>query len=315
LRKGKNRPNTEASWYNGCKSTGMKNPSPSRAPFDGISLRGVYGNSWKTFGKDLWQEINDDDVFNGAAAVAYYLTLAIFPAMIFLLSLLPYLPIANMQEVIMGFMSQILPGDTANMLRETVLGVVSKKNQGLLSVGALLTIWAASSGIYGLMQQLDITYDVKEARPFWKSRLTALMLVISFGLLTVAALAVIVGGDSLEKWLSAHTSWTGILSVVYGLVRWLFVAIALSMAFSLVYYFGPDVKRKFRFVTPGSALGVLVLLAASLLFKAYVRNFDNYNATYGSIGAVIVLMLWLNILGIVTLLGSEVNALLEHYSP
>ncbi len=287
-----------------------------RAPFDGISLNGVYGRSWKTFFGDLWREMNEDDIFNGAAAVAYYFTLAIFPAMIFLLSLLPYLPIENMQGMVMGFLDQILPGDTATMLRDTVQGVVSTKREGLLSIGALLTVWAASSGVYGLMQQLDITYDVKEARPFWKSRLTAFLLVISFGVLTVAALTLIMGGDAFERWLAAtDLNWNNLLSAAYGVVRWVFVAFALSLAFSIVYYFGPDVQQKFRFVTPGSALAVVVLLGASLLFKAYVKNFGNYNATYGGIGAVIVLMLWLNILGLVALVGSEVNALLEHYSP
>lgn len=287
----------------------------TRAPFDGFAVSGIYGRPWKTFFKDLWSEINEDDVFNGAAAVAYYFTLAIFPAMIFLLSLIPYLPIENMQATVMGFVDQILPGDTAVMLRETVQGVVLNKREGLLSIGAVLTIWAASSGLYGLMQQLDVTYDVKESRPFWKSRLTAFLLVLSFGVLTIASLAVIMGGDSLQNWLATHTSWSGALSFVYSAVRWIFVATALSLGFSLVYYFGPNVKQEFRFVTPGSIFAVIGLLAASLLFKTYVVNFGNYNATYGGIGAVIVLMLWLNILGVVALLGSEINALLEHYSP
>jgi membrane protein len=286
-----------------------------RAPFGGLSFRGVYGRGWKTFGRDLWSEIYDDNVFDGAAALAYYLTLAIFPALIFLLSLMPYLPIDKLQDTVQAFLAQLLPGDTARMVKDTVNGVLEQKHQGLLSVGAVLTIWAASSGLYSLMQQLNVTYDVKEGRPYWKTRLTAFGLMIGFGLFTLVALALIVAGDSGEKWLAGQTHWGPWLSFGYQAARWLFVATALGFGFAIVYYFGPDVEQRFRFVTPGSVLSVALTLGASLAFKAYVDHFGNYNATYGGIGAVIVLMLWLNILGLVALLGSEVNALLEHYSP
>lgn len=286
-----------------------------RPPFDGISFKGVYGRSWKQFGLDLWKEISEDNVFNGAAALGFYLTLAIFPALIFLLNLIPYLPIDNLQAEIFRQLDQLLPADSAKMLSDTVVGVVSTKNESLLSIGAVLTIWAASSGIYALMQQLNITYDVDEERPFWKARLIALALVAVFGLLTVSSLALVVAGDALKTWLSNQAFWNGLFSVAYDITRWAVVLVALALAFSIMFYFAPSVKQKFRFVTPGSVFAVVLLLAASLVFKAYISRFADYNATYGSIGTVIVLMVWLNIMGLVTLLGSEINALLEHYSP
>ncbi len=287
----------------------------ARDPFAGISWRGVYGRRWRDFWRDVWRGLNNDNVFNGAAALGYYFTLALFPAMIFLLSLIPYLPIPNLQEQVLNSLYQALPGETAGMVSDTVLGVVAQKRGGLLSVGALLTIWAASNGIYALMQQLNITYHVVEARPFWKTRVTAFLLVVGFGVLTLSSVFLVIVGGNLENWLANHIYWNNAFSAIYEFGRWVFVAFALCLAFSLVFYFGPDVDQKFRFVTPGSVLGVLFLLGASLLFKLYVQNFSDYNATYGSIGTVIVLMLWLNILGLVVLLGSEVNALLEHYSP
>lgn len=287
-----------------------------RAPFDGISRQGIYGRSWKIFFRDLWREIDDDNVFNGAATLGFYFTLAIFPAMIFLLGLLPYLPIENMQASVMEFLFEVLPGDSAQMLQDTVQSVVAQKHQGALSLGALLTLWAASSGTYSLMQQLNETYDVKESRSYLRARAEALLLVLAFGALTILSFAVIMGGDALQHYLSdAAWWWNGIFAFAYQAMRWLLTLAALSAAFSVTYYFGPSVKQEFRFITPGSALAVVLFLATSLAFKIYVANFANYNATYGGIGTVIVLMLWLNLLGLVTLLGSEVNALIEHYSP
>jgi membrane protein len=286
-----------------------------RAPFDGISFRGVYGRSWRQFGIDLWKETSEDNIFNGAAALGFYLTLAIFPALIFLLNLIPYLPIENLQGEVFRQLDQLLPAESAKMLSDTVVGIVSTKNEGLLSIGAVLTVWAASSGIYALMQQLNITYDVEEGRPFWKARLVALGLVVVFGLLTVSALTLVVAGDAFKSWLTGQVFWNGAFSVAYDIARWAIVFVALSLAFSLMFYLAPNVRQEFRFVTPGSAFAVVLLLAASLVFKAYISRFADYNATYGSIGTVIVLMIWLNIMGLVTLLGSEINALLEHYSP
>ena len=120
----------------------------------------------KPFFNDLKNEIKNDNVSNGAAALAYYLMLSLFPAAIFCLSLLPFLPIPNLYSAIMDFMKEILPGDAAKLFQGTIEEVTSQKKSGLLSIGFLLTLWAASNGFYAIMQQLNITYDVKEGRPF-----------------------------------------------------------------------------------------------------------------------------------------------------
>src|SRR5437588_282233 len=122
----------------------------------------------KKFAQDLSHEMQEDNVTTGAAALAYYFFFSIFPAMIALLSLVPYLPIPNLHQSVMGMLNQALPGDAAKMFTGVVSEVVTQKKGGLLSVGLLLTIWSASSGIYALMQQLNVTYDVKEERPFNK---------------------------------------------------------------------------------------------------------------------------------------------------
>lgn len=273
------------------------------------------GVSWRRFGKDLKQEITDDNVSNGAAALAYYLLLAIFPAAIFLLSLIAYLPIPNLQQAIMDALRQALPGQSADMFTGVVAQVVGQRRGGLLSIGLVLTFWAASNGLYAVMQQLNITYDVKEGRPFWKARGTALLLTLAFFVLVVGAFALVVFGGVIQEWLGSMIGMSQPLLIAFAVFRWVVIALALLLAFALVYYFGPDVEQKFIFISPGSVLGVVVLAFASLAFRFYVSRFSDYSATYGSLGAVIILMLWLYIAGWVILLGSEINALVEHYRP
>lgn len=269
----------------------------------------------RRFAKDLYNETSEDNLFNGAAALAYYFFFALFPAMIFLLSLIPYLPIENLHQAVMDFLYQALPGDAANALEGVISEVTLNTHGGLLSLGVILTLWAASSGLYAVMQQLNVTYDVRETRPFWQVRGQAILLTLLFSVLIVAAFSLIVFGGVLQKWLANALGWGDALLVAFAIFRWLVIAILLLGGFALTYYYGPDVEQKFRFITPGSVLGVIILVGATLSFRIYVEHFGNYAKTYGSIGAVIVMMLWLYIAGLVILFGSEINALIEHYSP
>src|SRR5687767_4574823 len=148
--------------------------------------------SWKQLANEVKAQTLLDNVSNGAAALAFYLTLAIFPALIFLLSLLPYLPIANLDRAIMDSLHRGLPDEAANVLEETVRRLVNERKGGLLSVGFIGTIWAASSGMYAIMQQLNITYEVKEERPFVRARTIALLLTFLFGVLVIGGFALVV---------------------------------------------------------------------------------------------------------------------------
>jgi membrane protein len=125
----------------------------------------------------------------------------------------------------------------------------------------------------------------------------------------------VVLGGVLQDWIGNRFGTSEWLLMVFAAFRWLMIVLALLLGFALIYYLGPDVEQSFKFITPGSVFGVALLIAASLGFKVYAASFGDYNATYGSIGAVIILMLWLYIAGLVILLGSEINALVEHYAP
>ena len=275
----------------------------------------IYGVPWKKFLIDLKNEVKEDNIPNGAAALAYYLTLSIFPALILLLGLLAYLPIAQVDEAVLDSLRQMMPPEAVNLLMRIVNDVTSHKGGGILSLGALGTFWAASNGTYAIMQQLNITYDVKERRSFLKSRAIALGLTLLVGLLVMVAFSLIVLGGHIQAWLESRLDLGPAVAIVFAFLRWAIILTAFLLAFAVTYYYGPDVEQSFKFITPGSVFGVIVLIVASVLFRYYVSRFTDYSATYGSIGAVIVLMLWLYIAGFVVLLGSAVNALIEQYSP
>lgn len=273
------------------------------------------GITFRQFLVDLNREISEDNVFVGAAALGYYLTLAIFPALILLMTIIPYLPVANIDQEIMSVLETALPEDAFSMVSRVVEEVTSQRRGGLLSFGVLGTLWAASTGMYAIMQQLNITYDVSEARSYIRARAVALALSIMFGLLVIGAFWLIVAGGAAEDWLGEQRGIPDFLLTIFAVFRWIVIVLALLLGFAMIYKFAPNVEQKFRFITPGSVIGVLLLIIASLGFAIYVANFADYSATYGSIGAVIILMFWLYIAGLVILVGSEINALIEHYSP
>jgi membrane protein len=274
----------------------------------------IHGVSLKQFLRDLYQEITDDNVFNGAAALGYYLMLAIFPAMILIMTIIPYLPIDRVDQAIMDLLGQALPEEAYGMVAGVVTEVTSDRRGGLLSFGLLATLWAASTGMYAIMQQLNITYDVKEARSFVRARATAIMLSLLFGLLVIGAFSLIVLGGVIQDWIGNNLGSSGALLIFFAVFRWVIVVLALLLGFAMIYRYAPNVEQKFAFITPGSVIGVILLIVASLGFAVYTSNFADYSATYGSIGAIIILMLWLYIAGLVILIGSEINALIEHYS-
>lgn len=270
--------------------------------------------SMRQFLRELLREIQEDDIFNGAAALGFFLTLAIFPAMVFVMAMIPYLPIPRVDQAIMDLLRQALPASAAQMFAGVVEEVTSEQRGGLLSLGFLGTLWATSSGMYAVMQQLNISYDVRETRGFLRARAIAIAMSLLFTVLVLTAFSLIVLGGQIQDWLDARYAIGTPLLVTFATLRWLIVLGGLLLGYALIYFLAPDVRQRFVYITPGSLIGVAMLVVASLGFAWYAQNLGNYAATYGSVGAVIVLMLWLYIAGLSILLGSEINALVEHHA-
>jgi membrane protein len=154
------------------------------------------------FSKDLWREIQNDRVFTGAAALAYFLLLAIFPGAIFVLSLLPYLSIPHMQQAIMDLLHQVLPAQSATLFEGTIRHLVSEKKGGLLTFGFVFMLWSASTGMYAIMQQLNAAHDTSERRPFWKVQAIAFVLMLVFVLLVIGSLSLVIFGGGVKSWVA-----------------------------------------------------------------------------------------------------------------
>jgi membrane protein len=197
-----------------------------------------------------------------------------------------------------------------------VRNIVSNRKAGLLSFGLLFTVWSASTGVYAVMQELNRVHDTEETRPFWKARGVALLLTLACVVLVLGALALAVGGGVIQSALGNALGFSPVLLFFFAALRWVIIVGALLLALALVYYFGPAVKeRTFALVTPGTVAGTAALALASLAFKLYVGNFGSYDKTYGSLGAVIALLMWLFVTGLVLLFGAEVDVLAQRGRP
>jgi membrane protein len=273
------------------------------------------GLSWKELGKRVWQQIEEDDVWGRAAQLSYYFLLALFPLLIFLTSLLGYVAGENsdLKEGLLNYLSQVVPGSAASLINTTVHQVTEGSGGGKLSFGILATLWAASNGMGAIVSSLNVAYEVEETRPWWKARLVAITLTIGLALLVITPLVLILKGGAIASLIAAQFGLGTLFTTAWSILQWPIILAFVLLSFAFIYYFAPDIKESsWHWVTPGSAVGVALWLVASFAFKLYLTYFDSYNATYGSLGAVIILMLWFYMTGVAILVGGEVNSEIEN---
>jgi membrane protein len=270
------------------------------------------GLSVRELGSRVWYEISKDEVLDRAAALAYYFLFALFPTLLFLTALLGMLPLSGLMERLIQYVDQALPGDAASIVQKTLAEIQAGTRGGLLSIGALAALWAASSGMSSVMTALSVAYDVEDPRPWWKRRLIAILLTVGFSLFILSALLLLVFGPRIGEAVAAWFGLGELFTLVWNIVSVPLVMFLVLVGIALVYYFAPSVKQHWHWVTPGSAVGLVLWLAVSFGLRQYVTHFGNYSATYGSIGGVILLMLWLYLTGAVLLIGAEINAEIEH---
>ena len=263
------------------------------------------------FAKRLLREVLDDNVFDGAAVLAFFFLLAVFPAAIFVLSLLPSLSIPHMREALVDLLYQILPLGSASLFEVTARYVAVQGKKSLLTFGLVLSLWSASSGVAAIMDRLNAIHDVKEARPFWKARGTAILLMLFLIALGIVALSLAILGGVVQSWVASMIGWSVTLRLFFATFRWIVLAAALLLALAVAYRFGPCAKVRFRYISPGSMTAAVLIALASVGFRFYVTKFGNYSATYGDLAAVIILMLWMYMAGIALLVGGETNKILH----
>lgn len=260
--------------------------------------------------KRSWREANEDNIWGRAAELAYYFLLALFPMLIFLTSLVGFLPEA--QTAILSALARVMPGDAMRLVSETINDVTSNRHGGLLSFGVLGALWAAAGGVTAVMDTLNAAYDAKEERSFWKIRIIAVGLTVALALLVVGGVVLIMFGDQFSEWLAARLGWGQTFSLIWKVVDYVLGLGLVFLGLQVIYYFGPNIEQEWEWVTPGALFAVVSLMLGSLLFTLYLRFAPSYSATYGSLGAVIVLMLWLYLMGLAVLIGGEINSEIAH---
>jgi membrane protein len=272
------------------------------------------GLSVKDLARRVVHEVQEDDCFGRAAQLAYYFLFALFPFFLVLITLLGYLPVPNLMDRLMEMLAQMLPGEALQLVQDNLHELVTSQRGGLLSFGILAALWTSSSAITAIMDSLNRAYDVQEGRPFWKVRGLAILLTIGLSLFIIVSLVLLTFGPQIGGWIADQVGLGRVFQIAWNVLRWPVIVGLIILAMALIYYLAPDVEQRWQWITPGSVVAVLGWLAASLGFSFYVNNFGSYNATYGSIGTVIVLLTWMYVSGFFVLVGGEINAEIEHAS-
>ncbi len=255
----------------------------------------------------------EDDLSGRSAQLAYYFFLAIFPGFLFLTAILGLLagPGTALQGSLMHLLPQVVPVQAWDILQQAFTQTSKATSGGKITFGVIAALWSTTAGMSAACDTLNAVHDIQESRPYWKVQGTALMLTLVTGLLLLVALVVLVSGDAALK-LSLHTSLHWPIFLLAKAVQWLTVLVCVALGFAFTYYWAPDIKeRKWHWITPGAGCGIVLWILATVVLRLYLHYNDSYSATYGTIGAVIILLLWFYLSGFSLLLGAEVTAAIE----
>jgi len=249
-----------------------------------------------------------------AAALSYYFVLSLFPALIFLSAMVAYLPVPDLFGQALSMMGRFIPPDSMGLVRRVLADVITPNRSAFLSFGILGTLWATSGGFSAAIEALNVAYDVKDDRPFWKTRSLAIALAFIIGGLFLLALAVMIVGPRFGLWLADRIHLSSVFVFLWPFIHWS-VAIGFTiLAVEALYFLAPHVKQRFLATLPGAVVAVGCWIALSYLLGMYFRHFANFNKTYGTLGAAVALMVWLYWTGFAILVGAELNSELAKIS-
>lgn len=261
---------------------------------------------WKEFLVGLKDEWEHDNVGDVAAALTFAGVLALFPFLLFMVAMASLILDPARVESLTAELYQVAPRAVADILGDRLRALGSGDSPGLLTVGGAGAVWAASGGVVALMRALNSAYDVEERRSWWKVRVIAVLTTLAVAVLSILAAAIAIATPAVANaigggWLTTLVVW----------LRLPVAAVLMALVLAMLYYVLPNVKQRFQLITPGAIVAVVIWLAASIGFSQYVANFGSYEVTYGALGGVIVMLMWMWISSQAILLGAEINALLE----
>jgi len=295
----------------------------SKTELQAVAKRPVEG-SLKNFTRDLRtlcsfvtlkkavQEFQQDDALGLGAQLAFYLILALFPFILVLVSLMGTFSSPELANEVLRYFEQVTPQQVYDIIETYTGDIISGNNPApeLFSIGLVITLWSASGAFAALINALNKAYDIEETRPVWKVRGIALLMTLGLSVLILAGVLLLVLGPPIGVAVANLFGLGDVFTSVWNLARWPAAFFFMVLTVALLYYFGPDADQPFRWITPGGLVGVLLWVLASEVFRFYVSRFGSYDETYGSIGAVIILLLYLYISSLAILFGAELNATL-----
>jgi membrane protein len=271
--------------------------------------------SWSELGRRTWREVVDDDVTGLAAQLAYYFFLALFPALLFLLALASFFSLSTVTDDVGRSLGPFVSPQVLDLIQEQMRRLANNENGGLLTFGVAGALWSSSAALVSIVGAVNRAYDIEEGRPWWKVRLVAIGLTLGLAVIVIVAFSLVLVGPTLAETLGRTTGWGRPFEWTWLVLQWPLVFFLIATGIGLIYYFGPDADQDWAWITPGAIAATVLWLLISLLFKLYVANFTDYEGSYGTVGGVIVVLLWFYVSGIAILTGAELNAEIEHASP
>jgi membrane protein len=279
------------------------------------SLWSLGGLTWKELAKRVWQGIQNNDLLNRAYELAYNFLLAVFPMLLVLLALLGIFAQQSnsLRDYLFYYFQVVLPPLAYQLVTHTLTEIVRASGGGKLTFGLLFALWSGSAGMTQLMTTLNAAYAVREQRSWVKIHLISLCLTLAISVLIMVALLLVVAGGYVLNYAAQHIGMSDLAYVGVKIAQWLFALAFVVVAFAVIYYFAPNVyEQHWYWITPGSLVGVSVWVLASAGLRLYLHFANSYSKSYGSLGAVMILMLWFYVTGLAFLIGGQINATIEH---
>jgi membrane protein len=269
--------------------------------FDGIPLYDV-----AVF---FWHGILNGSINARASAFSFNFFLSLFPTAIFVFTLIPYIPVPQFQDTLLLLMRDLMPDQVYQTVEATLLDIVNRPRGGLMSLGFVLALFFSTNGVNSLIDAFNQTVHKIETRTFIKQQLISVALVLIVSIIVGIAIVLITIGPHFLRFLAENGILKGVL-ILYMIssLRWLIIVAMFLFAFSFLYYLAPAGENKFRFISAGSMLSTILTIAASVAFNYYVNNFSRYNTLYGSIGTLMIIMIWINFNALAVIIGFELNA-------
>ena len=270
---------------------------------------------WGELFKRTFKEALSDDVFNLAAQQAYYFFFALFPALLAMISIASFFPIAGLADKVVSTLGEVAPKDVIDVINGQLSEISNDRAGGLLTFAFLVTLWSSSGAVVSMCTTLNAAYDITEARPWWKVRLVAIGLTIGLAFFVLLSVALIIAGPDFARGFAERVGLGPAFVWTWAILRLPVIFVLIATAIAMIYYFAPDAEQEFVWITPGSVLATILWIAVSFGMRTYFATMGSYTETYGVVGAIMVLLLWFYLSGIALLVGAELNAEIEHASP